>query len=192
MKKLAFIALAASVAFASPAMAQSVTGTVDLRGSVASRCFVLPTEGSTFGTTVDFGELAQTDGTLRTDLSTEFSSIGGAGLEARVVCTTPNPTISVDASPLQTAASADPGYDNSIDYNAHVYVDTVTTADVEFTNDSADPAGAVTAIGGRLASNGGNNILITADDFRTNNSTDLLVASPNYSGQILVVIAPGA
>lgn len=194
MKIIAAITAGAILAAATPAVAQTtdVTGTVNMTGSVGTRCIVLPNAGNTFGTTVDFGELAQADGTLRTDLATAFGTIGGAGLEARVVCTTPNPTISVDATPLATTATADAGYDNSIDFLAHVLVDTTTATDVEFTNDSSAAAGAAVPIGGRLANNGGNNISITADNFRTDTAGDLLVASPTYTGQIQVVISPGA
>lgn len=186
------IALAASAVIASPAAAQTVTGTVDITGTVAPKCIVVPGAGSTFGTTVALGELAQADGTLRTDLATDFSSIGGAGLVTRVVCTTANPTIAVNATALATAAPADSGYDNSIDFTARVLVDTTTTNDVLFTNDSADPDGSAVLIGGRLANNGGDNITIEASNFRTGALTDLLVASNAYSGQIVVVIAPGS
>lgn len=190
MKKLVMIALAASTVIASPAFGQTVTGTVDITGSVAPKCLVVPGAGSTFGTTVNFGELALADGTLRTDLATAFSAT--AGLEARVVCTSASPTIAVNATPLATTATADTGYDNSIDFTARVLVDTTTTNDVLFTNDSADPDGSAVAIGGRVANNGGNNVTIEANNFRTGALTDLLVASPTYTGQIVVVIAPGS
>lgn len=192
MKKLVMIALAASTVIATPVAAQTVTGTVDITGSVAPKCLVVPGAGSTFGATVALGELAQADGTMRTDLSSLFSSVGGVGLETRVVCTTANPTIAVNATPLATAATADTGYDNSIDFRARVLVDTTTTNDVLFTNDSNDPDGSAVLIGGRLANNSGNNIKIEADMFRTGALTDLLVASPTYTGQIVVVIAPGS
>lgn len=194
MKKLGAVAALAVAASATPAMAQTtdVTGTINMTGSVQTRCIVLPNAGNTFGTTIDFGELAQADGTLRTDLATAFDTIGGTGLSARVVCTTPNPTISVDATPLATVAPADAGYDNSIDFLARVFVDTTTANDIEFTNDSGAADGTAVPIGGRLANNGGDNITIAAANFRTDAATDLLVASPTYTGQIVVVISPGA
>ncbi|KHK93552.1 hypothetical protein [Novosphingobium malaysiense] len=190
MRKLALLALAASTAVATPALAD-VTGTVDITGSVADKCVVLPGSGSTFGTTVALGELAQADGTMRTDLASSFSTIGGSALSTRVVCTTPNPTIAITATPLATAAPAATGYDNSIDYQADVHVVTVGGS-ADFSSDSAGGAFAATTIGDRLANNGGDNITISASNFRTNNATDLLVASPTYTGQIVVVIAPGA
>lgn len=194
MKKLAYLSLAAAsaIALASPAAAQTTTGTVNITGTVAPKCLVVPGAGSTFGTTVALGELAQADGTLRTNLASDFSSIGGTGLEARVVCTSAAPTIAVDATQITSATAAVTGYANRIDYTAHVFVDTTSTNDVEFTNSSLNAPLPATLIGGRLANNGGNNITITATNFATPAATDLLVAATDYSGQIVVVIAPGA
>ena len=194
MKKLAYLSVAAAsaIALASPAAAQTTTGTVNITGTVAAKCLVVPGAGNTFGTTVALGELAQADGTLRTDLATFFSSIGGAGLEARVVCTSAAPTIAIDATEITSATAAVTGYANRIDFTANVAVDTTSANDVPFSNSSTGAALAATPIGGRLANNGGNNITISASNFATPNATDLLVAANDYTGQIVVVIAPGA
>ena len=192
MKKLIALSIAASaIAFASPAMAQTVTGTVNITGTVAPKCLVVPGSGSSFTANVALGELSQADGRLATDLAARFVAAGGAALEARVVCTTPAPTIAVDATAIATSAPADAGYDNSIDFTANVAVTTVSGS-ATFTNSSAAAALAATPIGGRLANNGANNIVITATDFATGNVNDLLVAATDYSGQIVVVISPGA
>ena len=61
-----------------------------------------------------------------------------------------------------------------------------------FSNDSSAAAGTDTAIGGRLANNGSDNIFISGSNFRTDNPTDLLAADPTYTGKITVVIKPGA
>lgn len=194
MKKLAYLSVAAAsaIALASPAAAQDVTGTVNITGSVAAKCLVVPGAGNTFGTTVALGELAQANGTLRTDLATLFSSVGGAGLEARVVCTSAAPTIAIDATEITSATPATTGYANRIDFTANVAVDTTTTNDVPFSNSSTGAALAATPIGGRLANTVGNNITISASNFATPTATDLLVAANDYTGQIVVVIAPGA
>jgi hypothetical protein len=185
MKKIALIALAASAAIATPAAAQtSVTGTINLTGSVAAKCFVSPGSGTTFGETVAFGELAQADGTMRTDLATAFGT-----RSATVKCTTATPTISVDSTALATAAPSAAGYDNSIDFTASVAVVTTTPNAGPFVNDSANAALAATSIGSSLA-NSASNINITTSNYRTGALTDLLVASPTYAGSIVVVIAP--
>ncbi len=193
MRKITLMALAVSTVIATPAAAQSTTGTVNLAGTVGDKCIVVSeTAGTTFGTTVNFGELSQADGTMRTDLASSFTSLGGSALAARVVCTTANPTIAISATPLAIsgAGTPDTGYDNSIDYTAHVAVTTVTTPNVPFSATTTTPLTA-TAIGGRLANNGSSNVVISADSFATNSATDLLVAGA-YTGQIQVVIAPGA
>ena len=182
VKKFMLMALGAGsmIAIAAPAAAQNVTGTVNITGSVAPKCLVVPGDGSTFGTTVALGELADTTGKMRTNLAASFNA--SAGLTARV-----------GADPI-TAATAlgGGGYDNSIDFTASVAVTTTAGAAGPFTNDSAAAAGADTAIGGRLANNGSDNIAISASNFRTDTATDLLAADPTYTGKITVVIKPGA
>ena len=186
MKKIVLLALAAStVAVATPASAQTVTGTINLTGSVAPKCFVVPGNGSTFGETVAFGELAQASGILRTDLATTFGT-----KTYSVLCTTANPNISVDSTALATTAPAAAGYDNSIDFQASVALTTVAANAGPFLNDSSNAALASTPVGSRLA-NGSGNIAITTSNYRTGTMTDLLVADPTYTGSIVVVIAPG-
>ena len=192
VNKFMLMALGAGsmIALAAPAAAQNVTGTVNITGSVAPKCLVVPGAGSTFGTTVALGELADTTGKLRTNIATDFNA--AAGLTARVVCTTAAPTISVNADPITAATATGGGYDNSIDFTASVAVTTTTGPAGPFTNDSAAAAGADTLVGGRLANNGSDNIAISASNFRTNTAADLLSADPTYTGKITVVIKPGA
>lgn len=190
MKTVLSLLAAGTAMIASSAMAQTTTGTVDITGSVAPKCLVVPGSGSTFGTTVALGELAGADGKMRPDLATDFNA---AAVTARVVCTTAAPTISVDADPIAAAtATAPTGYDNSIDFTAHVAVTTTSGPAGPFSNDSAAAAGADTPIGGRVANNGSDNIAITASTFRTDTVDDLLAADPVYTGKITVVIKPGA
>lgn len=185
MKKIVLLALAAStVAVATPASAQTVTGTINLTGSVAPKCFVVPGNLGTFGETVAFGELAQASGILRTDLATAFGT-----KTASVLCTTANPNISIDSTALATTATSATGYDNSIDFQATVVLTTVT-APATFSNDSSNAALVSSPVGSRLA-NGSGNISITTSNYRTGALTDLLVADPTYTGSIVVVIAPG-
>lgn len=196
MNKIGLISVAAlAAAIATPAAAQDVTGTVNITGTVAAKCIVQTGAGtsSTFGTTVALGELAQADGTLKptATLASTFNTVGGTGLSAKVICTTANPTISVNANPITSAVTAGTGYDNSVDFQADVTVVTLAANASPYTNDSAAAAGSATALGSRLA-NSANNVTIAASNFRTNNLTDLLVAATDYAGSIVVVIAPGA
>ncbi len=190
MKKLAIAALTAAsmVAFASPAAAQT-TGTITLNGSVAPKCLVVPGNGTTWGTVINLGELADASGKLRASSTIESQINGATGTTARIVCTSATPTISVDATAITSATAGAAGYDNSIDFNAKVAV-TTTTGTANFANDSSAAALAATSIGGRVANNGGDNVVVTTELFRTNNATDLLVAANDYTGSIVVVIAP--
>jgi hypothetical protein len=201
MKTVLSMLAVGTALIAAPAMAQ-VTGTVDITGSVAPKCLVIPGQGpvgATFGGLIPLGELADGTGKLRADVATTFNAAGNAGaLTARVVCTTAAPTISVNADAITSvntpAPAANSGYDNSIDFNASVAVQTTTGAAGPFENDSKlVPAGLPdTAIGGRLANNGSTNIAITGSNFRTDTLQDLLVADTQYTGKIVVVIKPGA
>ncbi|WP_411340265.1 hypothetical protein V6U71_21245 [Sphingopyxis sp. J-6] len=197
MKKLAYLSVAAAsaIALASPAAAQDVTGTVNITGTVTAKCLVVPANSNSFGATVDLGELAKADGTLESSatLETRFLSPTAGALSARVVCTSAAPTITVTATPITITSAPAPaaGYTGTVNYIAHAFVDTVSTNDVEFTDASGGGGSGPTAIGGRLANNGSDNINITATNFATTSPTDLLFAG-GYSGQIQVVIAPGA
>lgn len=191
MKKIALIAMTAAAAIATPAMAQStsVTGTIDITGTVAPKCFVIgQAVGSTFGTTVPMGELAQANGTLKAsaDLSAQFLTVGGAALDARVLCTTATPNVSVTAEPLVNTVAADTGYDNSIDFTADVTFTRVggTTLVSDL---SSNPAASTATLPTRLTGTG------TNVEVRTSawNASGVLVAG-DYTGKITVVIAPGA
>jgi hypothetical protein len=187
MKKLVIAALAASAAFiATPAAAQTVTGTITMTGSVAAKCFVMPGSGSTFSDSVNLGELAQADGTLRSSasLATDFD----AGVDDfQVLCTTANPEVTVTANPLASATLAPSGYDNSIDYVARAQFSLVSGGPTTVSDPTTAGSTGPTPLGGRL--NGtGTNVHITADTF---SATGVLVAATDYSGTIVVLIAPG-
>ena len=188
MKKIAFLAAATCAVLATPAMAQNVTGTINLSGSVAAKCTVTgTTPGSTFAQAVAFGELAQSNGTLRTGLDTDFTA---AAVQATVVCNTGTPKISVDANALvlTPSAAAPTGYANTINYTASVAVSTATPATVNFSNATTAAAGSPTAVGAALA-NTPNNIKVTATGFATPAASDILMAG-SYSGNIVIVISP--
>ena len=187
MKKFVSIALLATAAIATPAMAQSTTGTINITGTVAAKCFVVPGNGNTFDTTVAMGELAQADGTLKTSatLSGTFGTVGGAGLTAQVVCTSANPDVSVLAEPLVNTAPSATGYDNSVDY----------TADVTFTrvggttlvsDPSAVPAATTAILASRLTGTG-TNVSVATSGWTASG----VLVTGSYAGKITIVIAPG-
>ncbi|MEY4055273.1 MAG: hypothetical protein RL519_608 [Pseudomonadota bacterium] len=179
MKKIALIAVAAAAFSANPAMAQA-TGTINLTGVVASKCFV---EGTPIGGTHDFTALDATNGTMRTDLATDFGT-----KNFTVKCSSLNPTVSVKALPLATTATATAGYDNSIDYNAIVTVDKSGGGTTAVTDASTDTTATTGTVGARLA-NSTNNVRVTTASYATGSNTDLLVAG-TYNGSIEITISP--
>jgi hypothetical protein len=196
MKKFALLALAASTAaLATPSMAQTVTGTINISGSVANKCTVVngSTTSATFGTTINMGELAGNDGTLLPTATLEGTFVtqtAGANI-ARVVCTTLNPTISVDADPLVNSTSNPTGYVNTVHFQADVAVTKVGSSQT-YSNDSNAAAGSATPLGAALAATG-NNVAITTSNWRTiSNSGQQMVAGSYNNGKIVVTIAPGA
>ena len=197
MNKILLTALAAAstLAFASPAAAQSVTGIVNITGNVDSKCIVAnsgnPTGGDAFGGTVALGNLAQADGTMATDLATRFNSTAAANLSYKVVCTSAKSNVSVDSDPIVAAtAVAQTGYAARIDYKASVAVTLVGGAGAPVESDSADAAATATTYNDRLAASG-TNIAITASNFRTANLTDILLAD-SYAGKITIVVSPAS
>lgn len=197
MRKLLLAALASSALIATPAAAQSMTGTVTINGHVSSKCVVgpLPSTTSSFSQTVDLGELDQANGTLQSPgtLTTTFGTVG-----AQVLCNSANPKITVTSAPLLASSAGSPttlsnGYANTIDYTAHV---SVTTVSGSFgpVDAASNPGSAVgpSAIGAALANNGANNVAVTADNWTsraTTPATALLVAD-TYSGTITFTISP--
>lgn len=193
MKKYLFIASAAALISTAPAMAQSVTGTVNITGSVGEKCLVTDPSpaGSTFTTTINLGELAKADGTLRDGIVADFNA-GGTGasdVDFRVVCTTSNPAITVDADPIVSGNAAPTGYANTIDYQADITFSLVASGSQVVSNDSATGTATSMSLTDRLAT-GGTNVNIAGSNFRTPAATDILVADPTYVGLITITVAP--
>lgn len=184
MKKFAMLIVAGAAAFASPAAAQTVSGSITLTGTVGAKCFVLPGSGSSFSDAVDFLALDKADGTLRTGLATDFGT-----KSFTVKCNSANPLLTIQASSLATAATAPTGYDNSIDYTAKLDVDTTAGVGAGTVSDSSAVAGSTSASAGAPLANAANNVRVTTSGYATNTATDILVAG-TYNGLILITIAP--
>lgn len=195
MKKVILIALAASTAIATPALAQSVTtGTINITGSVAGKCSVVPSNsGNTFGGPVSMGELALADGTLKasTTLEGTFGTAGGGALSAKVVCTSPDATVTVDADPLVSAVAvtAGSGYANTVNFTADAKFTKTGGVIVPVSNASTAAAATSATLGGRLAATS-TNIVISTSNWKTPGVGDILVADNNYTGKITVTVSP--
>jgi len=195
VKKFMLMALGAGsmIAMAAPAAAQTVSGDVTITGTVTPKCTVINGTGpTTFAASRDIGELAKADGTLETSsvLAGRFGLAGGSAPTFRVVCTSANPLIAVDAVELTTAGTPPAGYTSRIDFIGYAAPRLSSGAGTTVSNDSSTNAATpATAIGGRFAADGADNITVTADTFKT--APGALLASGAYTGHILINITPG-
>ena len=199
MKKIAFaLLMSASAIVATPAAAQSVTGTVNVTGTVASRCSVIEAnlEKATFSGTIDLGRLDAANGTLRSELtsSTSIAPADAKKVSVRVVCTSSNPTIGVSATKLAIAGStaAGTGYANSIDYVAALRVNTAsaTTPLAEVKFDTRTNSTAVTAqLGARIAGGTSDNVEVNISNLRTAAVSDVLNQG-TYNSVVSLSITP--
>nr|WP_137677391.1 hypothetical protein [Parerythrobacter lutipelagi] len=183
------IAILAFAAAAGPAMAQSVSGTVTINGTVGEKCIVTDAgddPNTDFGGIIDLGQLDDTDGTLRT-----IADIGAtsdlANLGFRIVCTTASPAVSVTAAPLTTAATAPTGYANTVHFTADANFSVVGGTDTfqVVTDGTATNGG---SLSNRLAT-GPDNVQVDLSAFHTAATTDVLVAG-SYTGTVQITISP--
>ncbi|HET9232220.1 MAG TPA: hypothetical protein VFO00_13095, partial [Vitreimonas sp.] len=129
-----------ALAVAGVASAQTVTGTVQVTGSVGEKCTVTGGDSaSAFSDTFAANELAQTDGTLRVIAPFSTASTGGW----RVHCTTV-PDVSISATPMVNVATAPSGYANTVNYVAYADFDVVTGPNETITASSGGPSGNAT------------------------------------------------
>ena len=203
MKKLLLLATAiafvvgVSVASAAP-VAGTLTGEVDITGSVAAKCTVITAgtnpEGQDFGSTIALGELAGTGGTLKIALSGTTSGSPAGGVQNfRVNCTGAGNAITLKADPIVAATSAPSGYANTVNFTAeadYAVVGGSSPVVQSHTSDSTTNSASFPA-GVRLA-NASNNVQIQVYALATPNAGDILVADPSYLGHVTVTISPGA
>jgi len=170
MRKL--ILLSAPLALmASPAMAQStsVTGTVDINGSVAGRCmFTVPSK------TISLGEIS-----LAADGKLDVAKVNGRNETLTGWCNNTAASMTVTSTALTNGTSAPAGFDNRVDYTA--------TADNGSTsaNDSSVTAGAGAASNVGLFTG---NIVVTLSNASSPNN-GLMVAG-TYTGNVVVTLTP--
>ncbi|WP_374589584.1 hypothetical protein [Novosphingobium sp.] len=170
MRKL--IILSAPLALmASPAMAQStsVTGTVDINGSVAGRCmFTVPSK------TISLGEIS-----LAADGKLDVTKVNGRNETLTGWCNNTAASMTVTSTALTNGTSAPAGFDNRVDYTA--------TADNGSTsaNDSSVTAGAGAASNVGLFTG---NIVVTLSN--ASSPTNGLMVAGTYSGNVVVTLTP--
>ena len=187
MKKIALFALAATTAaIATPSMAQTAaTGTVDVTGTVADKCFATtPITG-----TITLNELAQSNGTVA---GTFPNAASGLSRQFTVKCTASQVTIKVKSDALNNSSDATTGsgYTGRVHYTSTLTASKASggTSTAVYTTADSLPTETSTNLGDRLA-NTANNIVIAVSNGTTANPGDLLKAG-TYSSTITLTVAP--
>jgi hypothetical protein len=190
MKKtfIGIATLTAASLVAGSSFAQTVTGSVEVRGSVAPKCRVAPGSGSTFSGLIDFGALDKADGTLDTAKADQNATIVTGAF--RVLCSGGATTATISATPMINAAAAPGGYTNVVGYTAKATISLASGGPAAPTIASGlTTTGATSAVVplGMLSAAAGNNIVVSAGTLTS--SGDVLVAG-GYTGNIIVTINP--
>ncbi len=186
MKKFATLALLATAAIATPALAQTATGTVAVTGTVAGKCTASPAITGT----IALAELANSGGTV---ISTFSNNVGGLARSFTVICTSANASITVSSTNLTNSADATTanGYTGTVHYTSTLTAQKAGGgADASAVYTSADilPAATTTSLADRLK-NGANNVTVTVSNGTTTNATDLLKAG-TYGSTISITVSP--
>lgn len=186
MKKFAALALLATAAIATPAMAQSASGTILVTGMVPGKCTAAPAISGTI--TLNDISLSPS-GTVNSAFSNET---GGLSRSFTVVCTSANASISVSSDSLNNATdnTTGSGYTGRVHYTSTLSANKAGGGTATAVYNSADtlPAATTTALGDRLAV-GANNVTVTVSNGNTTNSGDVLKAG-SYSSTISITVAP--
>lgn len=172
MRKLMFLAIPAVLA-ASPALAQStsVTGTVNIDGSVAGRCtFTLPSVN------LSLGELS-----LASNGKLDVSKVNGKQATLTGWCNNTAATMSVTTTQLTNATAAPTGFDNRVDYTATAVANSASASDSSLTAG----AGASSTVGLFTG-----NIVVTLSGASSPNNG--LMVGGGYTGNVVVTLTPTA
>lgn len=185
MKKFAALALLATAAIATPAMAQSASGTIQVTGTVPGKCTAItPITG-----TITLNDISTSTGTV---LSSFSNQTGGLSRSFTVVCTSANASISVSSDALNNAtdSSTGGGYTGRVHYTSTLSANKAGggTATAVYTTADVLPAATTTALADRLAV-GANNVTVAVSNGTTTNSGDVLKAG-SYSSTIAITVAP--
>ncbi|HWE48080.1 MAG TPA: hypothetical protein VG407_18835 [Caulobacteraceae bacterium] len=196
MKRALLIAsTVAALAFAGAASAQSVTGTVNVTGSVAAKCFVVGGgDPSSFSGTIALGELASDgtngpEGTLRTNLPTAAETVGYEAT-AQVNCTSSNVAVSLLATKLDAGLGVPAGsYTSTVNYTAGLNLLLDSTGTGAFTYNTLTASGATTGTTGAPLQNAANNVTVSVWNFGSQGGP-LLRAATTYASTVTVNISP--
>ncbi|MFM5893073.1 MAG: hypothetical protein ACKOQM_01390 [Novosphingobium sp.] len=172
MRKLMFLAIPAVLA-ASPAFAQStsVTGTVNIDGSVAGRCtFTLPSVN------LSLGELS-----LASNGKLDVSRVNGKQATLTGWCNNTAATMAVTTTQLTTGTAAPTGFDNRVDYTATAVANSASASDSSLTAGAGTPSTVGLFTG---------NIVVTLS--AASSPSNGLMVGGGYTGNVVVTLTPTA
>lgn len=176
MRALTAFASLAALTMASQVMAQDVTGTVSIDGSVADRCLF-----TTDNAVISVGELAL-GGAGATAGRLDTTKLDGQTRTLVGWCNGTAATMEVEAVALENTSftTAPPaGFDRRIDITASATANAVTATDTSITPGSGSPV-----VAGLFAGS----IDVTLSDSST--PTNGLLVAGDYVGEVLVTLSP--
>ncbi|MGB7655328.1 MAG: hypothetical protein WBL74_07590 [Novosphingobium sp.] len=168
MRKLLVLAVPALLV-ASPALAQSATGTVAIDGSVANRCmFTLP------NATISLGEIS-----LVSNGKLDPAKVNGKSATLNGWCNGTASTMTVTSTQLTTPTAAPTGFDNRVDYTGTAVANAVSGSDSSL----AAGAGLPVTVGQFSG-----DIVVTLS--AASSPTNGLMVAGTYTGNVQVTLAP--
>lgn len=167
MRKLLILAIPALLA-ASPAFAQSATGTVAIDGSVANRClFTLP------NATISLGEIS-----LVSTGKLDPAKVNGRTATLTGWCNGTAATMTVTTTELTTPTTA-AGFDSRVDYTGTAVANSVSGSDSSLTAGAGTP---VTV--GQFSGD----VVVTLS--AASSPTSALMTAGTYTGNVTVTLGP--
>ncbi len=185
-------ALMLGALIAAPASAQSVSGSVAVRGTVTARCAANFDGDTSFSGTINLGELSQANGTISPTL-TGSGTNGPAGVaDFFVGCTSLNFNVTLSATRLANPAfpSTPPG-SSIIDYTAEakIALSEGGFALVDYTTAAALPAPTVQTVLGFVSAVPGN-FQVRVFALHPDNGDASVLMSGTYDAVITILVSP--
>ena len=186
--------MAVMAALAGPAMAQSVSGQVNVHGFVAPRCGVTFSGDSTFSGTINLGELAQANGTMLSGLAASSTS-SPAGLASYLIgCSGATFNVTLSATRLVNPLAVGlPPASAIIDYTTEIKIALSAGgfATIGYTTALALPAPTTQLVNSFVSPVPGNFEVRVYGLMPDNGISSVLIAG-NYDSVITVLVTPAA
>lgn len=184
--------LALSALTATQASAQSVTGTVNLHGTVAPRCGSTFNGDTTFSGTINLGELTGSNGAILPGLAASNSNSPAGVADFFVGCSSTQFNVTMNATRLVNPASvpAPPG-SATIDYTAEVKIAKAEGgfAYATYTTAATLPPPSVTLVNGAVSAVAGN-FQVRVYALHPDNGDASIMLAGAYDGVISVLVTP--